>query len=295
MAYTSNPFIGKTRRLAVNDVLVRKQSHALVSRKYGVHRSTIGRWVRRAPQDRKTFIETLPSRPKSHPHQLSSGVVRRVIAVRKELKRCAPIVYQTLVNEGVSVSLSSVERILRRYNLTRTKKQLKPPYAKLERPLAENPGDLVQVDTIHCVKLDYSRFFIYAVIDICSRMAYAEFQPYISAKTSFTVIQNACKYFNFPIKMIQTDNGSEFSEDLYLQLRKIGILLRHTRVGRPNDNAHIERFNRTLQEECFNSKLPNEVHVKTTLKRYLNFYNSQRLHLSLQCQTPHQFVAKLEK
>lgn len=295
MVYISNPFIGKTRRLAVNDVLVRRLSHALVARKYGVHRSTIGRWVKRAPEDRKTFIETLPSRPKSHPHQLSQEVVERVIEVRKELKRCAPVVYQTLVNEGVKVSLSSVERILRRHQLTRKKKQFKPPYAKLERPLAENPGDLVQVDTIHCVKLDYSRFFIYAVIDIYSRMAYAEFQPHISAKTSFKVIQNATHYFNFPIKMIQTDNGSEFSEDLYLKLKQKGILLRHTRVGRPNDNAHVERFNRTLQEECFNSKLPDELYVKTMLEKYLNFYNSQRLHLSLNCLTPYQFVAKLKK
>jgi len=28
------------------------------------------------------------------------------------------------------------------------------------------------------------------------------------------------------------------------------IKIRHTRLGKPNDNAHIERFNRTIQEEC---------------------------------------------
>lgn len=31
------------------------------------------------------------------------------------------------------------------------------------------------------------------------------------------------------------------------------IAIRHTRLGRPNDNAHIERFNRTIQEECTGS------------------------------------------
>ncbi len=43
---------------------------------------------------------------------------------------------------------------------------------------------------------------------------------------------------------------SEFSyfED---RLTSQGISIRHTRLGRPNDNAHIERFNRTFgKEEC---------------------------------------------
>ena len=49
---------------------------------------------------------------------------------------------------------------------------------------------------------------------------------------------------------MQSDNGLEFSEHFAQRLKSNNIALRHTRLGRPNDNAHIERFNRTIQEEC---------------------------------------------
>ena len=155
------------------------------------------------------------------------------------------------------------------------------------------PGDLVELDTIHFVKSDYSRFFIYAAIDLYSRMGYAEFQPRLSASHSFYVVKRTHTYFHFPIKLIQTDNGAEFSEQLYWNLKTVGIQLRHTRVGRPNDNAHIERFIRTIQEECFGSKLPKERHMKETLREYITYYNSSRPHLALHCQTPSSIVAKV--
>lgn len=290
MAYVTNPWIPKVRRQAVNDVVLGRLTQAQAARKYGVHRATIGKWIKRASNDRKRYIDTTPSRPHYHPNQLSTGVVERVIQLRKETKRCAPVLHTLLQRDGVDISLTSVERILRRYNLTRKKHQLKPPYAKVERPTVTVPGDLVELDTIHFVKSDYSRFFIYAAIDLYSRMGYAEFQPMLSASHSFRIIQNITEYFNFPVRLIQTDNGAEFSEHLYWNLKRIGITLRYTRVGRPNDNAHIERFNRTLQEECFGSKLPNEKHIQQQLQEYIAFYNFSRPHLALNCLTPSQML-----
>jgi len=292
MAYVSNPWIPKVRRQAVNDVLLGRLSKSDAACKYGVHRATIGKWMDRAGENKKEYIDTQTSRPHSHPNELSPELVDRVIQLRKETKRCAPVLHALLKREGVEISLSSVERILRKYHLTRKKKQLKPPFAKVERPSITACGDLVELDTIHFVKSDYSRFFIYAAIDLYSRMAYAEYQPKLSASRSFRVINNTEHYFNFPITLVQTDNGAEFSEKLYWKLKGAGIVLRHTRVGRPNDNAHIERFNRTIQEECFGSKLPKEGHIQPTLKEYISFYNYSRPHLSLNCLTPSQMLPR---
>lgn len=49
--------------------------------------------------------------------------------------------------------------------------------------------------------------------------------------------------------MVQCDNGREFGERFKLILDKNDIQIRHTRVRRPNDNARIERFNRTMRDE----------------------------------------------
>lgn len=64
---------------------------------------------------------------------------------------------------------------------------------------------------------------------------------------------------------------------------------RHSRVRQANDNAHVERFNRTVQEECF-YHLPQELALYRALQRYLPYYNTERLHLGLNLKTPAQVV-----
>jgi transposase InsO family protein len=292
MAYTTNPYLPKVRRMAVNDVVVRDLSHADVARRYGVHRSTVGRWVKRASPDRKEFIHTLPSRPKSHPNQLDPALVARVIKLRKELGRCAPVLHEHLKREGVIISLSSVARILKRHGLTRKPKRPTYDGKNPRRPQASRPGELVQADTMHVMRKDYSRYYVYALIDIYSRFGYAEYKLSSRQIDSLSVIANARKYCGFNFDMIQTDNGAEFKTTFKYRLMRQRMKLRHSRVRRPNDNAHVERFIRTIQEECFKSKPPRERAVNRQLKEYLVYYNYQRLHLGINLKTPAQMLQR---
>lgn len=93
--------------------------------------------------------------------------------------------------------------------------------------------------------------------------------------------------------MMQTAHGPEFASGLLFRLDRAGIKLRHSCIRMPNDNAHIERFNRTIQEECFNRLYPNERTIKRDIATYINYYNNGRLHLSLNLLTPTQFVVKV--
>lgn len=295
MPYTSNPHASRARMHARNDVVYRGLSCEEAARKYGVTRSTVWRWVKRAKElniNGNSLIDTISSAPKHHPNELSAEVVNRILDLRQELKRCAPIIHAHLRLEDIKVSLSSVERTLRRHRLTRRKKQAKD-YIPIPRPVADYPGSLIEMDTIHFVHTNFSRSYIYALIDLYSRLGYAEYHPRISHQTSLKVILNAQRYFGFDFMTIQTDHGSEFSSSLSYLLRRRRIVLRHSRIRTPNDNAHVERFNRTIQEECFGGRLPEEPAVYRQLKRYIEYYNYGRLHLSLDCQTPTQFVAKV--
>jgi transposase InsO family protein len=87
-------------------------------------------------------------------------------------------------------------------------------------------------------------------------------------------IQQAQHYFGFTFKMIQTDNGPEFKDYVVQKLGNLNIRMRHSRVRKPNDNAHLERFNRTLQEECFTIPQPNENTLQKQLDSYLEYYNN---------------------
>lgn len=280
--------------LARNDVVWRGLSIAQAAVKYGVARSTVWRWIKKSRGVHgNDFIETFSSAPKHQANQIKPEIVHRIISLRKQLNRCAPVIHAHLQAEGITVSLSSVERTLRRNKLTRWKKKQASFYTPLPRPLAIAPGVLVQMDTIHFIKPNKSRFYIYAVIDTYSRFAYAEYHPKLSQMLSLQVILHAQRMFDFPIRMMQTDNGPEFKDGLAHALGRKGIHLRHSRVRTPNDNAHIERFNRTIQEECFGGKPPNEKDITRKLRRYIAFYNTHRLHLGLNLQTPISFVAKV--
>lgn len=281
--------------LARNDVVSGRFSVSQTANKYGVNRTTIWRWLKEYElrgYRSNTFLWTKSSAPKTHPSRLKPEVVNEIIELRKRLKRCSPIIHAHLKKKGIKVSLSSVERTIKRQGLTRKRKQIRD-YKPFPRPKSDHLGALVEIDTIHFVRSDYGRFYIYAVIDVFSRLGYAEYKSHLNSKESLKVILNAQKYFGFKFEVVQADNGGEFPSTLKYYLTRLRIKLRHSRIRKPNDNAHVERFIRTIQEECLNGRL-NEKQIPDKLKKYIEYYNHTRLHLGINCQTPSDYVAKVK-
>lgn len=296
MAYITSPYAPKARRLAVQDIRKKRLNISETADKYGVHRSTIWRWLNKASFDHRAFIETKKSSPKFHPNKISENIVQKIIEIRTKTGRCARVIHTLINKEGYTVSLSSIERTLKRNKLTRKQKSPRGIKYKIHRPNpVKYPGQLVQMDTIHIVRSDYSRFYIYTIIDVFSRLAYAYYSTEFKQKTSIFVVLQAQKLFGFNFELIQTDNGHEFGQSFQSNLLQKNISLRHSRIRKPNDNAHIERFNRTIQEECFKGLPLNEKYLNKKIQKYLCYYNNERLHLSLNCQSPRDYVAKVLK
>lgn len=295
MPYTTNPFAPRARREAVSLVLKHGFTAAQAARKTGVHRSTIARWIAKQQAlylDRRENIPTLSSAPKTHPNGLPPGVVAAIVRVRREHNRCAYVVWQQLKREGVAVSLSSVERTIARAGLLRKTSQRKRLRPGVRRPEAAAPGDLVQVDTVHFIDWRTGkRFYIYTLIDLYSRWAYAEYQPKLRQNVSVQFVFRAQRAAPFAFHMVQTDNGPEFGKDFGDRLSWKDIQLRHSRVRQSNDNAHVERFNRTLQDECL-TKFPLPETAKERLTPFLSYYNNARLHLGINCRTPSELLRR---
>lgn len=290
--YTSNPFIGKVRRLAVNDVIYRGLSYSQVGLRYGVTKSAVCKWMKKRTPDHREFIKTMSSRPHHHPNELSYEVIQEIIYLRMKFGRCAPVIQAHLERKGIKTSISSVARTLKRLDLVRRPKQARWG-ENPKRPVSDSPGALVETDTMHVIKSDYSRFYVYAVIDTFSRLGYAEYQKKINQETSIYVVERAKNYFGFDFRLVQADNGPEFKNNFGFYLKRDdGIEVRHSRVRKPNDNAHIERFIRTIQDECLGA-YPKEATTQAKLMEYIKYYNEERLHLSLNLQTPREFVSKV--
>ncbi|HSH31332.1 MAG TPA: DDE-type integrase/transposase/recombinase [Candidatus Saccharimonadales bacterium] len=249
--------------------------------------STISKWCKRAPFDLRKVIPTASSAPKTSPSRLLQPTIDAIKEARKAHNRCAEVVHDDVKDLGIRVSLSSVKRILKREGLLRPEKtgrRWKPP---IPRPLPTRPGALVQMDTIHIVDwMTQQRFYIYTVIDVCSRWTYAEVHDQLRQAMSLKVALRAQAAAGFRFQLLQTDNGPEFKSYFRRMLDIREIALRHSRVRQSNDNAHIERFNRTIQDECL-GKHPLRVSVtQSKLNRYLAYYNNERKHLSLKFGTP---------
>ena len=314
MAYSSNPNLAKARALALQLLVRDKLPVQTVANRCGVHRTTIWRWKQKwdvlnkhvqltndnrpsrvaGQQFRQAalrwHIPTLGSRPHTSPQAVSDVVVARVVELRRTLKRCAEVVWYHLVyNDGIFVSLSSVRRILRRFHLANgRKKRVRPDNPR--RPHVTKPGELVETDTIHHVDPDSgSRLYYYTVIDLYTRMTYVTLAPKLSPGLAAQAVLEAQDSWGIPIPMVQTDNGPEYGRYFEQVMRSHRITTRHTRLHRPNDNAHIERFNRTIQTECIGYYWRRSVplhHQRDTLAVYLDYYNTKRVHLGIQMQVP---------
>lgn len=287
--YTSNPNLPKVRRDAVNMV---KNGHSIrsVARYFGFYPSTVSRWMKRAPDDHRYLIWTRSSRPHHHPKQLVSNIYEKIVAVRQQNNRCAEVIHRHLANQGIIVSLSTVKRTLDRRGLLKKRSPWKRRYLSLARPLAEKAGDLVQIDTIHVHSLYGEKFYVYTLIDVFSRWAYARVSTRINTHQSLKFIKRAMDEAPFRFNLIQSDNGPEFSSWFTEHVQKLGVTHRHSRVRQPNDNGHLERFNRTIQDECLNKVAKYPKVFEQRIKQYLPYYNSERLHLGLNLLTPMQVL-----
>src|SRR3989344_170513 len=283
--YTNNANMPKLRQQAA-ELVRRGWSARKVGRYLGYHHTAVMRWVKKSRIIGYHPIPTESSRPDSHPHQLNKSMVNKIIETRLSIKRCAEVVHRELYNQNIVVSLSSVKRTLDRHYLLNKRSPWKRYHAPTPRPEALKPGDFVQIDTIHLM-VGNKRIYIFTLIDVFSRWAYARAYARANTMTALNFLRRAQKEAGFVFKTIQSDHGSEFSTSF---TERSKLVHRHSRVRRPNDNAHLERFNRTIQEECLD-KLPRDINtINEALPIYLNYYNTKRLHFGIDLRTPLQVV-----
>ena len=324
MAYSTNPNLPKARAAAMRLLIEEGLPSSTVALRTGVHRTTIYRWKRKwdtlnehvqlTNDNRPSRHQALPSsafrlaacvwhiptassRPHGHAWAIPEDIVQAVLKARATLKRCAEVVWHYITTAcGLAVSLSSVRRILRRHHCFDGARRPRVTRDNPRRPHPTAPGELVQTDTIHHVDPHSGRrLYYYTVIDLYTRMAYTTLAPRIGPGLAAQAVLEAQAQFGFRFTMVQSDNGPEYRNYFEQVLRRHGVAVRHSRLHRPNDNAHIERYNRTIQTECIGYYWRKSVPLQrqqAKLTAWLAYYNTQRVHLGLQMRTPSQMLQR---
>ncbi len=99
------------------------------------------------------------------------------------------------------------------------------------------------------------------------------------------------KYPGYKPRII-SDNGSQFiSKDFAEYLKFVGLQHIRTSIAYPQSNGKIERYHRTVHEECLmKSSMVSLDDARKQVANYIEFYNTKRLHSSLYFLTPEDFL-----
>lgn len=276
----------KVRRDAV--MYAKKHGVRAAARYYGYQPGTISKWKKKMETLGYGEIPTQSSAPKTSPNELPAHIVNAIIKARENSRgRCAEVVHKLVTEQGIETSLSSVKRTLDRRGYTKKRSPWKRLHISQPRPITEKPGDLVQVDTIHIMTGEKTRIYVFTLIDVYSRWTHARSYSRCNTRTAVDFLKRAQAECCFTFNHIQSDNGPEFSKSF---TDRAHIPHRHSRVRTPNDNAHLERFNRTLQEECLDKIQPSVRRFNQALTPYLEYYNNERYHLGIDLKTPRQII-----
>lgn len=167
-----------------------------------------------------------------------------------------------------------------------------PKQRKPKHFVATHPGHCGSFDTVERF-VNGCRRYIITFTDVYSRFAFAyatTSHGSLAATEFFTVIRQV---FPYQLEYILTDNGSEFMKHFDHELKRLHRTHWHTYPKTPKMNAHVERFNRTIQEEFVDYHVPalqDPIQFNDEMVEYLLWYNAERPHWSLNLQSPIQFL-----
>lgn len=175
---------------------------------------------------------------------------------------------------------------LRRPARKRIPKRLHVPLYVPNHPDRVWSADFVS-DALACGR----RFRTFNVIDDFNRQAiHIEIDTSITSERLIRVFEQIQAEHGLP-QVLRTDNGPEFLGEAFVQWAKAhGMAIRYIQPGKPNQNAYIERFNRTYREEVLDQHLFARLDdVREATWWWMLEYNEQRPHDSLQDMTPVEF------
>ena len=187
-----------------------------------------------------------------------------------------------------------VYRALKLNQVRRTKKRV-PTRVKVTPHAAAQLNDTWAMDFMGETLDSGRRYRIFNVIDEGNREALAiEVDVSLPSERVVTVLDQLIAMHGVP-RRIRCDNGPEFvSEVLRAWCQRNGIQLVFIQPGKPNQNAYIERFNRSYRTEILNAWVFTTLdEVRDLSEDWRQRYNTERTHDSLGDVPPLTFLPRL--
>lgn len=253
-----------------------------VCKKFGIHRSRFYYWKKRVDlqtssgkkqTSKKNRLLAYSRKPNTNPKSYSNEIIGLIIRIRKRTKRGAEYIWFRMRDRyAIRVSVTGIYKTLKREGLIKEHKGRKKPLRTYEAP-KYLPGEKIQIDVKYVKLVDetagrlgkrYRWVYQYTALDVATGIKCKLIYEDHDGRSSIDFLSKVRLFYPFPIKVIQTDNGFEFTWRLHpdikethpftLQCQLYGYGHHLIPPAYPRANSHVERTHRIDEEEVYRGR-----------------------------------------
>ena len=204
--------------------------------------------------------------------------------------------YHELLRRGYHLGRDRISKVKKELNLRtfypkpkttfRNKKHKAHPY--LLKGLEITAPNQVWATDITYIPLKVGFAYLVSIIDLYSRKILSwSLSNSLDKSFCIDILNEAIERYGIP-EIFNSDQGCQFTSDEFIEiLTSKEIQISMDSKGRALDNIYIERFWRTLkQEDIYLNRYETMPEARIGINKFIYFYNTQRLHSSLEYKTP---------
>jgi transposase InsO family protein len=261
---------------------------AVLSELHGIARPVLSRWWRRYRATDLAGLNPRSRRPHRSPTQHDASVHEAIDLVRDFGWGVGRIAHELGVGHG------TVQRALERTGRSRLPTVPRRPVRRYEKT---RPGELLHLDYKYLPTLGAQREFEYAAVDDFSREAVTWIAGGRNTVTATAFLEHVLAQLPYRVDAVMTDNDLLFTMRFAFHrtrltrfqqaLRSAGIEHRLIKPRSPASNGKVERFIKTIDDECYRVVQPRSSRARVgALRLFMEYYNHARPHQSLDGATP---------
>ena len=200
---------------------------------------------------------------------------------------------------GMNINRKKVYRLMKERGLlmppSHSNKKLFKGVPFAHKTQAERSNELWGIDMTYIWCGQDAWCYLHAVIDHHDKnlLGY-HFSQSCSAFGGVMAIAEAAS--NRPVNRLElrSDNGCHYGAKIFKEeIRRLGITHTRTMVNTPKGNSVVERFFRSLKEECvWQHRFKSFAEAKEAVDTWIKTYNNDRPHQSLNYQTPQAYYER---
>jgi transposase InsO family protein len=270
-----------------------KENMSQLCREFGISRPTGYRWRRRFEQSRSiTGVVERSRRPAHSPSRTESSQEEGVEKLRQQYGWGAKKIEVLLREQGMPLTVTTINRILKRRGWVGKKDSHAPALKRFER---SGPNELWQMDGKGKYRSNDGTCYPLSILDDHSRYAVGLYGLVaFTAEQVYPCLIRTFERYGMPEAMLMdhgtvwwgTSNGYGLTW-LSVRLIEQGIALYYGRIGHPQTQGKVERFHRTLDQAIRHRGKPQWMtEWPGVLEEFEHIYNEQRPHEALGMRRP---------